>query len=198
VVDESGYLLTNHHVVEGPGRLVVRLPDVAEPVPATVIATDERADMALLRFQPPRGTTISSLAVSNIGLGRGARVAAFGFPLGDSVGKGLKLTTGVVSGLPDQSTEGMLLLDCRINPGNSGGPLCNTSGQVVGMVTAKSANAFGVDSYGMAIPADTLSQFLSAHLPRYSAIADTAETELPWDAVDRLVSPSVLTVLKLK
>ncbi|MCA9219299.1 MAG: trypsin-like peptidase domain-containing protein, partial [Planctomycetales bacterium] len=198
VVHELGYVLTNFHVIEGPGRLVVRLPGAAEPVTAAVVAQDELADMALLRLSPPSGVRLQPLSVNTKAVGRGARVAVFGYPLGDSVGKGLKLTTGVISGLPDQSTEDMLLLDCRVNPGNSGGPLCDTHGYVIGMVTAKSANSLGVDSYGMAIPADRLALFLQENLPEFAATDQPAPDELAWDAVDRLVSPAVLTILKLK
>ncbi|MCA9226753.1 MAG: hypothetical protein KDA47_14120, partial [Planctomycetales bacterium] len=84
------------------------------------------------------------------------------------------------------------------NPGNSGGPLCDTHGYVIGMVTAKSANSLGVDSYGMAIPADRLALFLQENLPEFAATDQPAPDELAWDAVDRLVSPAVLTILKLK
>jgi S1-C subfamily serine protease len=123
-------------------------------------------------------------------------VAAFGYPLGNTLGRGLKLTTGVVSALPEASDENMYLLDCLVNPGNSGGPLCDQQGRVVGMVTAKSSNTQDINSYGMALPADVLQSFLTNYLPGWrperKALADT----LPWDEVDRTVSPSVLMVLK--
>jgi S1-C subfamily serine protease len=75
--------------------------------------------------------------------------------------------------------------------------LCDVFGNAVGMVTAKTAGGSGVESYGMALPADVLRTFLARHLaekglapPRPSAVG------LEWDQVDRLVSPSVLMVLR--
>jgi S1-C subfamily serine protease len=130
-------------------------------------------------------------------VGRGQRVAAFGYPGGEAVGVGLKLTTGVISGVPERGTGQMLLLDVKVNPGNSGGPLCDPAGNVVGVVTAKSVGGFGVDSYGMAVPARDVEEFLKKHVKGYrsGAVHDRA---LPWNEVDRLVSPSVVMILNAK
>ena len=140
------------------------------------------------------------LTVASAAPSRGTRVAAFGYPLGDLVGKGLKLTTGVISATDDQTDDGMLLLDCRINPGNSGGPLCNARGEVVGIVTAKSYSGEQLDSYGLAVPAARIVDFLSRHLsgftPPAPAQAEGASGE--WDTVDGMVSPSVLMLQKLR
>ncbi|MCA9174999.1 MAG: trypsin-like peptidase domain-containing protein, partial [Planctomycetales bacterium] len=159
-----GYVLTNYHVIEGPGRVQVGLSDSDASVVAQVIATDQERDLALLRTPSPLG---SPLPVASDTPGRGARVAAFGYPLGDAIGGGLKLTTGVISGLPNDETEQMLLLDMRVNPGNSGGPLCNASGSVVGVVTARTMSDTDVDSYGMAIPAPAVETFLRRYIPRF-------------------------------
>ena len=144
-----GYILTNYHVIEGPGKIKLGKSDGSEAtIDARVVATDRDKDLALLLSAEPIG---APLAVATESPGRGAQVAAFGFPLGDAVGSSLKLTTGVISGLPNARTEQMLLLDMRINPGNSGGPLCNPRGEVVGVVTARTLADAEVDAYGMAI-----------------------------------------------
>jgi serine protease Do len=199
VVHPEGYILTNHHVIEGPGDTMVRLANTGDnPIPTEVVVSDAERDIALLRMALPGGLQFQSLEITAQEVGRGSRVAAFGYPLGDALGSRLKLTTGVVSALPDSSNENMLLLDCTVNPGNSGGPLCNGRGDVVGMVTAKSITGYGVDSYGMAIPAPQLLQFLRRHLPAYAAQPSRQyATELDWEAVDRRVSPAVLMVLKM-
>ncbi len=199
VVGEGGYILTNRHVTEGEGRLAVRLPQHQDPVPAEVVATDSTHDLALVRVQVPEGISLPPLAVGSISVSRGTRVAAFGYPLGDLVGKGIKLTTGIISATEDQTDEGMLLLDCRINPGNSGGPLCNAHGEVVGIVAAKSYSNRQLDSYGLAVPAVRIVGFLEQHLPDYTPASSPAEgaTE-EWDAVDRMVSPSVLMLQRLR
>ena len=92
----------------------------------------------------------------------------------------------------------MLLLDCRVNPGNSGGPLCDTRGQVVGIVTAKSISDAKVDSYGMAVPAAEVVKFLAAHVPDYVAADSSSDATQEWDAVDRKVSPSVVMIVALR
>ena len=196
VVGTNGHILTNHHVIGGKGRVLVRLPGVKEPVPAEVIARDKERDIALIRIEVPAGVTLAPIPVTGERLvGRGERVAAFGYPLGEAVGSGLKLTTGVVSGTPERGTSNMLVLDAKVNPGNSGGPLCDSFGNVIGMVTAKSIASGNIESYGMAVPAPELDGFLKKHLPDYQPAAARARS-LQWDEVDRLVSPAVLMVLK--
>ena len=105
------------------------------------------------------------------------------------------MTIGVVSAVPDRANDGMYLLDCRVNFGNSGGPLCDKSGNVVGLVTAKSGGGQNVDSYGMARPCMDLESFLKTNLPAYEAIAERPSERLEWDAVDRIVSPSVFMIM---
>jgi hypothetical protein len=198
-VTAAGHILTNLHVIDGPGEIAVRLPGSGEQVTAKFLAKDAARDMALLSVELPDAESIEPLAVSTTEVNRGSPVAVFGFPLGDAAGSGLKLTTGVISGLPDSSPEEMLLLDCRVNPGNSGGPLCNQYGQVIGMVSKKrSGQGANVDSYGMALPANELREFLVKHIPNYEGAANIAETRMQWDEVDRLVSPAVLMILKLQ
>ncbi|MCA9270950.1 MAG: trypsin-like peptidase domain-containing protein, partial [Planctomycetales bacterium] len=197
LIAEGGYILTNFHVIE-EGTPYVRVPGEKEPVRANVIAKDQRNDIALLRLQDPRVAPPQLVAISTAAVGRGAPVGVFGYPLSDAVGAGIKLTTGVVSALPDSANEGMLLLDCRVNPGNSGGPLCDSSGQVIGMVTAKSDVGFGVDSYGMAQPAAKLQAFLSAHLPEVKINSSPPDRRMQWDEVDRQVSGAVLMIVMKK
>ena len=145
----------------------------------------------------PSGVRFTPLEFDTKPVGRGAPVAVFGYPLGDAVGSGLKLTTGIVSALPDDRTEGMLLLDCTVNPGNSGGPLCNRHGYCIGMVTAKSGSSQNVDSYGMARPAAELEKFALAKIPNYRAATRHSTRKLEWHEVDEKVSASVLMVLKM-
>jgi S1-C subfamily serine protease len=191
VVSTDGYVLTNNHVV-GDGKVMVRLGEAM--VPAEVVARDKKRDMALIRVKPPAGTTFVPVKPVAADLDRGQPVAALGYPLGDVVGSGLKLTTGVVSGKAEGGTGNMLLLDAKVNPGNSGGPLCDAHGNVVAMVTAKSVSGRNIDSYGMAVPATDLDEFLRKHLKGYEPPEPRPE-KLEWNEVDKLVSPSVLMVL---
>ncbi len=191
-------MLTNYHVVEGPGHLVVMSPDGKQQIPAKVLAQDKERDIALLQVESELLADVAVLDLAQGQIGRGKPVAAFGYPLGTDFGAGLKLTTGVVSALPEAVNDDLILLDCRVNPGNSGGPLCDKHGKVVGMVTAKSLASERVDSYGMALPAETLVDFLTTNLPGYSYTEPASSSDqLEWDQVDRQVSPSVLMVMKV-
>jgi hypothetical protein len=200
LVSSAGYVLTNNHVIEGEGRVEIRLPGTKDTVPAQVVATDEDRDMALLKVTFPDPAKFNPVAVGTEEIGRGSEVAAFGFPLGDQLGTGLKFTRGSISGLPDPSNDDMYLLDLRVNPGNSGGPLCDGRGYVVGMITKKTGNFGFEDSYGMAIPSATLLEFLGQHLPADAprVAADPAAAPLGWDQVDKRVSSGVLMILKKK
>ncbi|MDX1944915.1 MAG: trypsin-like peptidase domain-containing protein [Pirellulaceae bacterium] len=199
VVAEGGYILTNLHVVDGGQKLLVRFPEQAGSVPATLVAQDVEHDMALLQVDPTAAKGAKPIAIAGDQLGRGTSIGAFGYPLNDVVGDGLKLTTGIISATHRQTHHGLMLLDCRINPGNSGGPLCSNNGCVAGMVTAKSHGGADIESYGMAIPGEKILAFLKAKVPGYVAppIA-SASTAAGWDEVDRKVSPSVVLILKGK
>jgi thioredoxin-related protein len=194
----GGYIMTNHHVIEGEGKPYVRIAGKDEPAPAKIIATDKKLDIALLQVTDPQLVALPPLSVNTFSMGRGSPVGVFGYPLGDDIGSGLKLTTGIVSALPDDANDGMVLLDCRVNPGNSGGPLCDTNGRVIGMVTAKTGG-LGVDSYGMARPAEKLEAFLKEHLPNYSSQPPAEPPDAPtWGKIDRTVSSSVLMIVMKK
>ncbi|MFO0905285.1 MAG: trypsin-like peptidase domain-containing protein [Pirellulales bacterium] len=207
IVGADGYVLTNYHVIEGPGETVVRVPTQGgmESVRADVIATDVQQDIALLKVDAARFPSFKPLAVSADRVRRGAEVAVFGFPLGDDLGKDVRITTGVIHSPSEQSEDKRHVLDCRINPGNSGGPVMNRAGRVIGMVTAKTAGGVGLDSYGVAIAAPDLQTFLSKNLPGYQipspgeagATADSP-LRLEWEAVDEQASASVLMVLKIR
>lgn len=193
----GGYILTNNHVVAGQGKIFVRITGEQKEGQAEVVAADPKRDIALIHLLGDAGAKLKPLKISSTALGRGAAVSAFGFPLGDVLGGGLKLTTGVISALPNKESEEMYLLNCEVNPGNSGGPLCDMHGQVVGIVSAKSFSSKGVESYGMALPAEVAIAYLKEHLPGYQPPAGAAAAKLDgWDKVDQLVSPSVLMIIK--
>lgn len=200
VVGEDGYILTNHHVIDGPGKVVVRLSDAKkDTIPASVIAKDAPRDMALIKVSLPDGAKLPPVTISIAEMRRGARVAAFGFPLGDAIGQGLKLTQGAIGAPADNTTnKGMMLLDMRVNPGNSGGPLCDARGNVIGLVTAKVGGG-DADSYGLARATPDLIDFLKKNLPGYvPPVAEEKKEGLEWDEVDRIMSPSVVMILKME
>ena len=200
VVAEGGYLLTNRHVVEGPGKLAVRLPKVKEPLPAKIIKVDEDLDIALVKVEFPEDVKPVPLPIATTEVRLSMGVSAYGFPAASQLGETLKVTTGTVSSLPNQNTNGMITLDVLINPGNSGGPLCDKRGNVVGMVTAKTSNGFSQDSYGLALKASNLADFLKANLPGENMPPDpsAAAEKSDWADVTEQVQGSVFLLLKVK
>ncbi len=195
VIAPGGYILTNYHVIRGARQVRVRIPQIKKSLLVEVVAEDKKGDIALLRLKNPGAIDLKPLAVAGQrSVNRGEPVAALGFPLGDMVGSGIKLTTGVVSATPEVGNDNRLVLDAKVNPGNSGGPLLDSRGTVIGMVTAKSFAFATIESYGLAIPGPDLEAFLKKHLKDYKP-PEAGAKAISWEEVNRLASPSVLMVL---
>ena len=155
IVDPDGYILTNHHLVPGPGRIRVRLADRRE-LPARLVGSDPSTDLALIKLEA-RGLPIVRLGDSDR-LRVGDWVAAIGNPLEFDH----TVTVGVVSSLGrkiwNQSFDAYIQTDAAINPGNSGGPLVNRHGEAVGISAAVSSDAQGI---GFAVPINVARAVLS-------------------------------------
>lgn len=150
VIDESGIILTNNHVVKGADEVKVRFSDGREFV-ATDIKTDPRADVAILHIDAPKGLKAIPLGDSSQ-MEVGDWVLAIGSPFGldTTVTAGIISAKGRVPGINQR--EDYLQTDAAINPGNSGGPLLNLRGEVIGINTAISSRGGGNDGVGFAIP----------------------------------------------
>jgi serine protease Do len=148
IVDPSGYILTNHHVVERADRVAVTLAD-GRLFRASIVGVDPALDVALLRIPVSEPLPVAPLGDSDA-LRAGEWVCAIGNPLGYYVHS---VTVGVVSFLGrklfDQSLDAFIQTDAAISFGSSGGPLINARGEVVGITTAISAQASNI---GFAIP----------------------------------------------
>lgn len=131
----EGRVLTNNHVVDDCARVVARGAE-GERVPARVLATDPRRDLALLAVAREIGPPLTFR--DQPPLRRGESVVTYGFPLSGLLSSGPTLTTGDVSalaGLRDNPTN--LQISAPVQPGNSGGPLLDSQGHVVGVVVSK-------------------------------------------------------------
>jgi serine protease Do len=152
VIDARGYLLTNHHVVDGVRRINVALADKRN-FTATVIARDPQTDLAILKIDSKEPLPVISIGTSS-DLMLGESVIA----VGNAYGYDHTATRGIVSALHRsvqvsdvQNYDDLIQTDASINPGNSGGPLMNIDGEMVGIVVAVRAGAQGI---GFAIPVD--------------------------------------------
>jgi S1-C subfamily serine protease len=154
IVDTSGHILTNHHVVEGATRIEVTLADGSK-YPARVVGMDPKTDLAVIRIAPLRNLSKVTFGDSD-GVEIGEWVVAIGAPqaLENSVTKGI-ISAKHRTGITDESRhQDFLQTDAAINPGNSGGPLLNLYGQVIGVNTAIFTESGGFEGIGFTIPSN--------------------------------------------
>ncbi|MBE9179192.1 trypsin-like peptidase domain-containing protein [Oculatella sp. LEGE 06141] len=152
IVDGSGVILTNAHVVDRADRVTVRLKD-GRAFDGEVRGADEVTDLAVVKINVSGG----GLPVAPLGDSDEIQVGDWAIAVGNPLGLDNTVTLGIVStlnrssamvGIPDKRLE-FIQTDAAINPGNSGGPLLNDRGEVIGINTAIRANANGI---GFAIP----------------------------------------------
>jgi len=152
IIDASGIVLTNSHVVDGDGQFVVRLQDGRE-FDATGVTRDPMSDLAVVRFDAPEGLQPARLGDSDR-LEIGDWVIAIGSPFELEA----TVSAGIISGKGRsirQIQRGRLIqTDAAINPGNSGGPLVNLDGEIVGINTAIASSSGGYQGIGFAIPSN--------------------------------------------
>src|SRR6516225_4036588 len=135
VVGRHGEILTNSHVVEDCKSITAQLSS-QKPQAATIIARDQKNDLAILQTQP----FPASVAVFRLGapLRAGDAIVVLGFPLSGILASTANLSVGIVSALAGLGDDARYVqISAPVQPGNSGGPLLDTSGHVVGIVTAK-------------------------------------------------------------
>ncbi|MBW2429094.1 MAG: DegQ family serine endoprotease [Deltaproteobacteria bacterium] len=149
IIDKSGYIVTNNHVVDGADKIKVILKDETQ-YDAEVVGLDPVTDIALIKVDPDKRLYTVRLGSSN-DLRVGEWVAAIGSPFGLEY----TVTAGIVSAkgrvIGSGPYDDFIQTDASINPGNSGGPLINMQGEVVGINTMIIAGGQGI---GFAIPID--------------------------------------------
>ncbi len=152
IISEDGYIVTNHHVIDGATSLTVTLRNGTQ-YEAQLIASDASTDLAVLKVEAT-GLTVAVFADSDE-LQVGQTAIAIGNPLGSLGGS---VTQGILSALDreitvDDNVMTLLQTDAAINPGNSGGGLFNDKGELIGVVNAKQTGE-AIDGLGFAIPAN--------------------------------------------
>jgi serine protease Do len=152
VIDERGYILTNHHVVDGVKKIEVTLADKQEYI-GTRVTHDTKTDLAIIKINVPR-----KLPVINIGISSDLMIGESVVAVGNAYGYEHTVTRGIISALhrtvrvsDSQDYKDLIQTDASINPGNSGGPLLNIDGEMIGINVAVRAGAQGI---GFAIPVD--------------------------------------------
>jgi S1-C subfamily serine protease len=162
VIDKTGHIVTNYHVVRDAGQVTVSFSN-RDTVKATVVGTDPSTDIAVLRVE----TAASALTPLAMGNSDAVRVGDPVVAIGNPFGLDRTVTAGIVSALqrliqaPNRFTiDHVIQTDAPINPGNSGGPLLNARGQVIGVntqiETGTGTSASGNVGIGFAVPANTV------------------------------------------
>jgi serine protease Do len=150
IVDRSGVILTNAHVVAGGGKILVRLQDGRE-FKASHVKTDPKTDIAVLRIEGSE-----KFPAAKLGNSKDVEIGDWVLALGQPFGLEGTVTAGIVSatsrGIGIAKREDFIQTDAAINPGNSGGPLVNLDGEVIGINTAISSNNGGYQGVGFAVP----------------------------------------------
>ncbi len=160
IIDASGIVLTNNHVVAGGGEVTVKTHDGRE-FTAVDVWTDPQTDVAVVKIDAP------DLVAAPIGNSDNVEIGDWVVALGQPFGLESTVTAGIISaknramGITDR--ENFLQTDAAINPGNSGGPLCNLRGEVIGINTAISSRSGGNEGIGFAIPSN-LARWVSDQL----------------------------------
>ncbi len=149
IIDQSGYIVTNNHVVDGAERIMVTLKDETQ-YPAEVVGLDPVTDIAVVKINPKK-----SLPTVRLGSSENLRVGEWVAAIGSPFGLEYTVTAGIVSAkgrvIGSGPYDDFIQTDASINPGNSGGPLINMKGEVIGINTMIIAAGQGI---GFAIPVD--------------------------------------------
>jgi S1-C subfamily serine protease len=195
VFDQSGHVITNHHVIDNSEKIVVTFLD-GSSYNANIVGSDPFTDIAVIKVDAEPYLLHPLPVGDSSNLKVGMRVVAIGNPFGLSG----SMTAGIVSQLgrllPSQDTgfsiPDVIQTDAAINPGNSGGPLLNIKGEVVGINTAIQSAIGEFTGIGFAIPSKTVSKIAPQ-------LIEEGEYHHPWVGISgRDIDPDLAGILNLK
>lgn len=152
LISADGYIITNHHVIDGADKILVSLSGSTKEYTAKVIGSDSRSDLAVIKIEA--NTPTISFANSDK-----VQVGDVVFAIGNPFGVGETVTQGIVSalnksGIGINDYENFIQTDASINPGNSGGALIDSRGALIGINTAILSRTGGNHGVGFAIPSE--------------------------------------------
>jgi serine protease Do len=159
IIDPSGYIVTNNHVVEDSDQVTVTLND-GETLPAKIVGRDEKTDLALLKVTPRKPLPFTKFGDSDT-----ARIGDWVIAIGNPFGLGSTVTAGIVSARNRDINAGpyddFIQTDAPINRGNSGGPLFDMNGTVVGVNSAIFSPSGGSVGIGFSIPSNLVKDVIA-------------------------------------
>jgi serine protease Do len=153
IISHDGFILTNHHVVDGAGEIVIQLLDRRE-FHATIIGFDQRSDLALLKIESDNLPALEFAKPDKLKVGEW--VVAIGSPFDLDYSASAGIISGIGRSIPTEKGDNYVPFvqsDLAINPGNSGGPLLNLEGDVVGINSQIFTRSGGSNGVSFSIPA---------------------------------------------
>ncbi len=189
IVSADGYIVTNNHVIDGADEITIEFNNGPGNMPARVIGTDPRTDIALLKVEPDDALPFVDFGDSDI-----ARVGDWVIAIGNPLGQGFSVSAGIISAR-NRALQGayddFIQTDAAINRGNSGGPLFNTAGEVIGVNTAILSPNGGSIGIGFAMSSAVVSKVVEQ-------LQEFGETRRGWLGVSiQNVTPDVAEALGL-
>lgn len=152
IVDASGLIVTNNHVIAGADEIIANMSD-GRKLTAEVVGRDEKTDLALLKVE-----SALPLKAAKLGRSQSLRVGEWVVAIGNPFGFGGSVSVGIVSALDRDINSGpydhFIQTDAAINRGNSGGPLFNLKGEAIGINTAIMSPSGGSIGIGFAVPTE--------------------------------------------
>ena len=153
-VSGDGYLLTNHHVIEGADTIAVTLNDRTE-LDAELVGSDERSDVAVLKVKPKASGSYPALPIGRSSTVQvGEPVLAIGSPFGFDYSASAGIVSAKSRNFSRDATVPFIQTDVALNPGNSGGPLFNADGEVIGINSRIFSGTGGYMGLSFSIPID--------------------------------------------
>ena len=155
IISKEGYVVTNNHVISGADQITVIFNNGVDDVPAELVGTDPKTDIAVLKIDP------SSVLIENVNWGDSeiSRVGDIVLAIGNPLGLGGTVTSGIISSINRDIGSGpyvdFIQTDAPINRGNSGGPLFNLDGEVIGINSMIISQTGGSVGLGFSIPSKT-------------------------------------------
>ncbi len=183
--DDYIYIATNNHVVSGARQLTVTFSDETA-IEGELQGTDADSDLAVVRVKVAdiSADTLAKIRVATLGSSDDVKVGESAIVIGNALGYGQSVTTGVISALSREVklqaedgtpiTNKLIQTDAAVNPGNSGGALLNMKGEVIGIVSAKYSDTT-VEGMGYAIPITDANTILTQLMNGQSVVHDSAE-----------------------
>ena len=156
IITQSGYVLTNNHVVEDATLVTITLMN-GEKYDGIVVARDEQRDLAIVGIIADHSDFTEGILGSSENIKVGEDVVAIGYSL--SLEGQVTFSKGIVSAIRDIDSSSFIQTDAAINPGNSGGPLVTLKGKIIGINAAKYVGQ-GIEGVGLAIPIDEAKWFI--------------------------------------